>query len=343
MIGATTAAWTIGRGGLLGQHTARELARFHDPWHPPQPFSWGDPALGLQLTDAVRGFARHADGRPWRVAWCAGAGVVGSGEGSLRLETAALAHLLNAIERAVAGQRLADDGKLFFASSAGALYAGSDAPPFDERSQPRPLAPYGHAKLAQEDAVVRWTVRTGLPAIIGRIANLYGPGQDLTKPQGLISQLCWTQIRQEPLTIFVPLATMRDYVFAPDCARLVARTLRRPTDGARVKVIATQRAMSIGLVLGEFRRVIRRNARISVRASPRGRFQVVDLRLRSFVDRDLDSALSTTFAVGLRATYNDLLSRFALAPSASSASAGRHRSDEPRTTVSSSSNRATPS
>ena len=65
--------------------------------------------------------------------------------------------LLTALSRGVA-DRLSDDpplaqaGTLFFASSAGGVYAASGAqpPPFDERSPACALAPYGREKLVQE-------------------------------------------------------------------------------------------------------------------------------------------------------------------------------------------------
>lgn len=310
----TTTTWTVGRGGLLGQHVERALAAFGEPYLPATAIRVDGPGADDQLRAAGDELARRAAGGPWRIAWCAGAGVVGTAESSLVDELARFDRVLDHLAGLVADGRLAADGALFVASSAGGVYAGSTDPPFDERTEPRPIAPYGHAKLAQELAAERWSARTGVPVVIGRIGNLYGPGQDLRKAQGLISQLCWTQIRQQPLTIYVPLATMRDYVYVVDSAAVVAGTLASPPPGVTVKVIASQRPMSIGLVLGEFRRVLRRNPRISVRASPLGRHQVVDLRLRSVVARQLDPAINTPFAVGLHATYRDLLSRFAAPP-----------------------------
>ena len=65
---------------------------------------------------------------------------------------------------------------------------------------------------------------------------------------------------------------MRDYVYVVDCAAVVAGAGVAAT-GLTVKVIASQRAMSIGLVLGEFRRVLRRDPRISLPGIPAGRHQ----------------------------------------------------------------------
>jgi UDP-glucose 4-epimerase len=154
-----------------------------------------------------------------------------------------------------------------------------------------------------------------VPVLIGRIANLYGPGQDLAKPQGLISQLCWSHMTQRPLNIYVPLGTMRDYLFAPDCGEMIAScTMALPAGGGvSLKVLASERPMSVGAVLGEFRRAIRRPTRTSLRASPVGSRQVFDLRLHSSSPLGSRGAVALTpFPVGLRTTFEDLRLRRAL-------------------------------
>ena len=181
---------------------------------------------------------------------------------------------------------------------------------------PRLFSAYGHVKLQQERAVTRWTDETATPSLIGRIANLYGPGQQLAKAQGLVSQLCWTQLVQSQLGIYVSLSTMRDYLFAPDCARMIAAGLDSIADGparSTVKVLASQRPLSVGAVLAEFRRVLRRNPRISLRSSAESPKHVRDLRLRSAMMTAIDQYAATPFPVGLHATYHDLRQRFAAA------------------------------
>ena len=63
--------------------------------------------------------------------------------------------------------------------------------------------------------------------VIGRIANLYGPGQDPTKAQGLVSQLCRAHLERRPTSIYVSLDTARDYLFVDDAARLVLGATER--------------------------------------------------------------------------------------------------------------------
>ena len=209
-----------------------------------------------------------------------------------------------------------DKGAFFFASSAGGVYAGVGTPPYDESSPVRPLAPYGRAKLDAEALVTDWSHRTGTPSLIGRISNLYGPGQNLAKAQGLISQICRSHLTGQPLSIYVSLDTLRDYLFAPDCAGLIVAGLARlrQEQSARgpsvvTKILASQRAITIGAVLGEMRRIFKSSPRIVLGASSVAAVQARDLSLRSRVWSELDRRALTPFPVGVAATAADLLRR----------------------------------
>jgi UDP-glucose 4-epimerase len=317
--------WVIGGGGLLGQsleralHTgppaavgqAKDRTGSRAPlWRPPEPIAWTASHAGaLDLRQRVGEFLAAAGDRPWSVAWCAGAGVTGTSEGALQLELAALAETLDAL----AGAPSAGVGAFFFASSAGGVYAGVGAPPYDESSPVRALAPYGRAKLDAEALVTAWSQRTGTRSLIGRIANLYGPGQNLAKAQGLISQICRSHLTGQPLSIYVSLDTLRDYLFTPDCAALIvaglARLRQEPSGTHAVvvtKILASQRAITIGAVLGEMRRIFKRAPRIVLGASPQSARQARDLSLRSRVWPELDRRTLTPLPAGIAATTADL-------------------------------------
>ena len=323
---APALTWVIGRGGLLGQslETALETAAptaargdAMDPtgskavlWRPPEPIAWSAPSAGaLELRQQAGQFLRAAGDRPWSVAWCAGAGVTGTSAHALQLELDALRETLDALAAAPHGS----DGAFFFASSAGGVYAGVGAPPYDESSPVRPLAAYGQSKLDGEALATAWSHQTGIPLLIGRIANLYGPGQNLAKAQGLISQICRSHLTGQPLSIYVSLDTLRDYLFAPDCAGLVVEGLARlrqeqSATAPRVvtKILASQRAITIGAVLGEMRRIFKRPPRIVLGASAVSAMQARDLSLRSRVWPEVDRRTLTPLPAGIAATAADL-------------------------------------
>lgn len=304
-----TLTWVVGAGGLVGRHlvarlqaTGHEVMRRDIPWSDPDG-SRDELALGIDELHT------RAQGRPWSIAWCAGAGVVATGLDDLARELSVFTDTLHLLRSAP------DGGAFFLASSAGGLYAGSTGPPFTEAHEPRPLVAYGETKLGMERVLAEVVRESGMRAFVGRLANVYGPGQLLAKPQGLLSQLCLADATGRALPIFVSLDTVRDYVYAPDCAQVIAAGMERARSlepGAIVtKIIASGQPVTVGHLVGEARRVLHRPLR-TVMVPGRGTGQVLDLRLRSTVWTDLDERhTATTLATGLDATARDILNRLA--------------------------------
>jgi UDP-glucose 4-epimerase len=306
-----TPTWVLGARGLLGTHVVDALRRrgssvltVQVPWRDRQ-------GTRTALADGVRRLEEAADGGPWQLAWCAGAGVVASTAEAMEEERSAFSGLL---EQIAARPALAAAGALFVASSAGGVYAGSASrPPYTEESGTGALVPYGCTKLEMERDVRRFSDRTGAAVLIGRIANLYGPGQNLAKAQGLVSQLSRAHVTGVPVSIYVSLDTLRDYVYAADVGDLVASGLgslrahvQGRSDRVVVKVVATGSSLTIGHLIGESRRHHRARARVVVKAPQEGSGQIRDLRLRSLVWPQLDAHLRTPLVVGMARTAADV-------------------------------------
>lgn len=290
----------VGRG-LLGAQVARTASARGERVHGVRvPWTDHDAARAALLEACGRVAAEDPD---WDLAWCAGAGVVATGADVLEAEVALFRDVVAALRPV--------PRTFFLASSAGGLYAGSAGPPFTEATEPRPLAPYGHAKLAMEEAA-RGLADAGSRVLLGRIANLYGPGQDLAKPQGLISQLCLTHVTGKPLRLYVSFDSLRDYVYVDDAADLVLEMLARARTlepgSVVVKVLATGAASSVGVLVDACIRAFRRRPHV-IQCATTGGAQVLDLRLRSRTWPDLDAVLRTPLLVGLRATADDVEAR----------------------------------
>jgi len=295
---ADRTSWVVGGTGLLGSAVVRRLRTLGRPVRTSQ-VAWTDheAAVARLLADA------HGIGGPWQLWWCAGAGVVGSTEQELDAEVAVLEDFLG---RWQPGQ-VAGCG-LFLASSAGGVYAGSTGSPFTEATEPVAVSAYGRAKLRAEAAVDAFAARTGVAVLIGRLSNLYGPGQDLSKPQGLISQLCRAQLTRRPLSIYVPLDTRRDYLFVDDASAMAVAGLDAVTDrgGRHLKVLASERSTTIAAVLGDLRRITRRRPLIVLGTNPQARLQARDLRLRSVQWPSTAALARTPMTAGIAATLRSL-------------------------------------
>ncbi len=293
----------VGGGGLLGSAMLRELRR-QGRARERVAVPWSDPEAAVDSL-AAASERLLADGRPWRLFWCAGSGVVSSGREQLDAEVATMDGFLSRLSSQVA-EGGAGPGAVFMASSAGGVYAGSVGSPFTEQTEPRPISPYGEAKLAAEERLRAFAARTGVPVLIARIANLYGPGQDPRKAQGLISALFRAHLARRPSSIYVSLDTARDYVYVDDVARLAIACSERVATGDEgsvvVKIVASQRGTTVAAILGELRRITKHQPRVVLGSSPAAVFQVRDLRFRSVVWPDMDGLVVTSLPAGMAAT-----------------------------------------
>lgn len=300
---AAPVVWVVGSGGLLGSAVVRELTRNGRPPVVTR-VTWSQPARAREVlaTEArrVAEQSRQPGSSGWRLVWCAGAGVNGTAESDLLDEIAAFTSTLDQLADVAAS------GQVLLASSAGGVYAGADGAPHTEETTPVPLAPYGVNKLRAEDALRSWTSKHDGRAVIARFSNLYGPGQNLSKPQGLVSHLCRGYLLAKPISIYVPVDTLRDYLYVDDAARMTTALLEvAVTPGTPlIKICAAGRAVTIGGLLGASRTVFKRAPRVTMGSSELASMQALDLRLRSLVLPEIDALASTTLVAGIGQTLD---------------------------------------
>ena len=294
--------WIVGGGGMLGRavhRTASErgsVHRSHLPWRSP------DDAVVALAAEAELLLGQHS---VVHLLWCAGAGVVATGPEQLAAEAGVLDRFVDALVDVL--RRHPDRTlRVFLSSSAGGVYAGSKPSPFSEATEPRPISPYGETKLACERSIARLTDH-GVSVLVGRISNLYGPGQDLTKPQGIVTQLCRAQLERTPLQIYVSLDTARDYLFVEDAARMVLGGMdllaRMPAGASVTKILASHAPATLGTIIGELGRITKRRPLVVHGSSPQARYQPTDLRFDSQVWPSLGALARTPLPAGIGATY----------------------------------------
>ncbi|MFZ4535406.1 NAD-dependent epimerase/dehydratase family protein [Propionivibrio sp.] len=266
-----TIAWVLGSSGLLGAALCRALRRRGSKlFFPVQRFSWDSaPELSSQITAAVQSFSaqvRVAD--RWEIYWAAGVGTMGSTEEALAPETRALTLIIKLLE--AEPRLMAAPGAIAFASSAGAIYAGSSDDIITENTDAEPTTAYAREKLRQEELVRSFALANdGTTALIARISTLYGLGQATGKQQGLLSHIARSILRNKPVQIYVPYDTIRDYISADDAAASMVTTLRTTNERPHVllKIIASEHPVTIAEIVSIFKRIARRTPRIVTSAS----------------------------------------------------------------------------
>ena len=120
-----------------------------------------------------------------------------------------------------------------------------DQPPVDEAAPLRPSSPYAASKAAA-DCFVRAYVQThGLPAVLTRCSNNYGPYQF---PEKLIPLMIVRAIRGEPLPVFGDGLHVRDWIHADDHAAALLTVLERGRAGALYNIGAGTELENLAVV-----------------------------------------------------------------------------------------------
>ena len=296
--------WIVGAGGLLGSAVARVL----DSVYQAAPVPWRDPAHAIATLQAEAiEFAREVGDSPWAIVWAAGQATTSSTAD----QTAQELTVYTAFIEAVREHLPIGPGTVFITSSAGGVYSGSVGAPFDASSEPRPLGTYGVLKLDQERVAIQ-RLGSSCQVIIGRVSNLYGPGQDLTKLQGLISRLALAAVTRVPITMFVSLDTLRDYLYVDDAAVMIHMWLTRSTelDGEPLTVvIAAGQSVSLGHVISTMQDVTRTRIPVAYGAHASASAQSRDLRL---IPTDADRTrplVRMPLVAGAKRVHLDVLER----------------------------------
>jgi UDP-glucose 4-epimerase len=122
--------------------------------------------------------------------------------------------------------------KVVFASTGGAIYGEPEYIPQDESHVLRPISPYGISKLASEHYLAYYEYTYGIPAVVLRYANVYGPRQRAEGEAGVIAIFINKLLKAEAPLIFGDGEQTRDYVFVGDVVEANVRALDAPKGGA---------------------------------------------------------------------------------------------------------------
>jgi len=144
--------------------------------------------------------------------------------------------------------------RLVFASSA-AIYGDATDFPITERSDKKPISPYGAAKLASEALLLGHGAAFGLTVRCQRYFNVFGPRQDPASPySGVISIFDRRYRDGKGVTIYGDGQQTRDFISVHDVARANVLAATAPGIASGVANICTGRATSLLDVVGVFAR-----------------------------------------------------------------------------------------
>ena len=109
-----------------------------------------------------------------------------------------------------------------YISSGGTIYGRTPHVATPEDHPVAPLSAYGEVKVEAERLVADMAARGSFDALVLRVANAYGPGQDSRNGQGVVDAAFRHLVSGTPFTIFGDGSAQRDYVYVDDVAEVIA-------------------------------------------------------------------------------------------------------------------------
>lgn len=138
-------------------------------------------------------------------------------------------------------------GKLFLHVSTDEVY-GEAAPgtSFTEDSQINPRSPYSASKAASDHFVSAFHNSYGLPTIITRCSNNYGPKQ---YPEKLIPVVIDSIIENKPIPVYGKGVNVRDWLYVEDHARAIDMLFHKGLPGEIYNIGGDNEWKNIDLIL----------------------------------------------------------------------------------------------
>ena len=137
----------------------------------------------------------------------------------------------------------------FLLVSSSEVYGTAERAPMDERHPLEPRSPYAATKAGGDRLAFSYRVTYGLPIVIVRPFNNYGPRQH---PEKVLPRFVTQALSGEPLTIHGDGHATRDWLHVDDTASAIEALIEAPleTVAGEVVNVATGRDISVSEIAG---------------------------------------------------------------------------------------------
>ncbi|MFM7329328.1 MAG: dTDP-glucose 4,6-dehydratase, partial [Bacteroidota bacterium] len=139
-----------------------------------------------------------------------------------------------------------DSSKRFYQVSTDEVYGSAEhGAMFTERTPIDPRSPYSASKASADHFVMAWHNSFGLPVVISRCSNNYGPNHF---PEKLIPLMIHNIINRKPLPVYGKGENIRDWLFVPDHAAAIDAIFHQGTPGEIYNIGGNNEWRNIDLV-----------------------------------------------------------------------------------------------
>jgi dTDP-glucose 4,6-dehydratase len=139
----------------------------------------------------------------------------------------------------------------FLLVSSSEVYGTAEYAPMDERHPLEPRSPYAATKAGGDRLAYSYRVTYGLPIVIVRPFNNYGPRQH---PEKVVPRFVTQALGGEPLTVHGDGHATRDWLYVDDTASAIEALIEAPLETVAGEVLNV--ATGVDLSVGEIARLV---------------------------------------------------------------------------------------
>jgi dTDP-glucose 4,6-dehydratase len=132
----------------------------------------------------------------------------------------------------------------FLLVSSSEVYGTADYAPMDELHPLNPRSPYAATKAGGDRLAYSYFVTYGLPIVIVRPFNNYGPRQH---PEKVVPRFVTQALAGEPLTVHGDGHATRDWLYVDDDAEAIEALIEAPLDGLAGEVVNVATGVDISV------------------------------------------------------------------------------------------------
>ena len=132
----------------------------------------------------------------------------------------------------------------FILISSSEVYGTAERAPMDEEHPLNPRSPYAATKAGADRLAYAYFVTYGLPIVIVRPFNNYGPRQH---PEKVIPRFVTQALRDEPLTVHGDGLASRDWLYVDDDAEAIEAVIAAPLDAVAGEVLNVATGLDISV------------------------------------------------------------------------------------------------
>jgi dTDP-glucose 4,6-dehydratase len=132
----------------------------------------------------------------------------------------------------------------FILISSSEVYGTAESAPMEEEHALNPRSPYAATKAGADRLAYSYFVTYGLPIVIVRPFNNYGPRQH---PEKVIPRFITQALREEPLTIHGDGHASRDWLYVDDDAEAIEAIIAAPLDAVAGEVLNVATGVDISV------------------------------------------------------------------------------------------------